>query len=225
MTRSLGEWVLRAAGGYTGRANSALAVGDPGLPLPDALDRVIAFAAEQGIPPVVQAVLGGPVDVHLAELGWVVNTAHKKGHEVSVLVSPLDPGRPVRAGVCSTPPEGWFDLTVGGDPTPAQVAVLTGGPVVGFAGLRSGGELVGAARGCVVGRRLHIGVLEVRADHRRRGHARDLLAALDTWAAGRGAGERVLQVAVHNQVALALYGRLGYAESHRYRYWVPASTA
>jgi hypothetical protein len=26
----LGEWTLRAAGGFTGRANSCLAVGDPG---------------------------------------------------------------------------------------------------------------------------------------------------------------------------------------------------
>ena len=33
----LGGWLLRAAEGFTGRANSALAVGDPGLPLADAL--------------------------------------------------------------------------------------------------------------------------------------------------------------------------------------------
>ena len=29
----LGDWLLRAAEGFTGRANSALAAGDPGLPL------------------------------------------------------------------------------------------------------------------------------------------------------------------------------------------------
>ena len=33
-TEPLGEWRLRAVAGFTGRANSALPVGDPGLPLP-----------------------------------------------------------------------------------------------------------------------------------------------------------------------------------------------
>ena len=47
----LGEWELRAAGGFTGRANSALPLGDPGMPLPDAVDRVVAWYAERGLRP------------------------------------------------------------------------------------------------------------------------------------------------------------------------------
>ena len=39
-TEPLGEWRLRAAAGFTGRANSALPVGDPGLPLPEAVAAV-----------------------------------------------------------------------------------------------------------------------------------------------------------------------------------------
>ncbi|MFD0595838.1 hypothetical protein ACFQZ4_28950 [Catellatospora coxensis] len=50
MVEELGAWRLRAAGGYTGRANSALPVGDPGLPLPEAIDAVVAFYRRQGLP-------------------------------------------------------------------------------------------------------------------------------------------------------------------------------
>jgi hypothetical protein len=39
-TQRLGEWLLRAAQGFTGRANSALPLGDPGMPLPEAVAAV-----------------------------------------------------------------------------------------------------------------------------------------------------------------------------------------
>ena len=46
----LGRWLLRAAGGFTGRANSALAIGDPGLPLAAALDQVGRWYQARGLP-------------------------------------------------------------------------------------------------------------------------------------------------------------------------------
>ncbi|EWC61248.1 GCN5-related N-acetyltransferase [Actinokineospora spheciospongiae] len=270
VTRPLGRWLLRASGGYTGRANSALAVGPPGVPLPAALRAVVSFSAEHGIRPYVQAVVGDEVEAALPGLGWEVNLAHPKGAESAVLTSVLGSGpgrapvggtgvevggagvgtpgvggpgvegsgvgapgvaRPGAEGlgvsgsgveVVGSPPPGWFELAVGGEPSAAQRAVLTSGPRVGFACLREGGAVVGVARGCVVDDHLHIAVLEVRSGHRRRGCARRLLAGLDAWATAHGARRRVLQVATHNEGALALYRGLGYVESHRYRYWVPA---
>ena len=366
VTRPLGRWLLRASGGYTGRANSALAVGPPGVPLPAALRAVVSFSAEHGIRPYVQAVVGDEMEAALPGLGWEVNLAHPKGAESAVLTSVLgagpgwapavgmgvevggagvgtpgaegpgagapgvgwpdlsgpgvarpgaegpgaggsgvgapgvgvarsgpgvsgsgagvpEVGRPDVSGpgvevgglgvdvpspaglgasspgagrpgvggpgvnapgtagpgvegssvggsgvsgsgveVGESPPPGWFELAVGGEPSAAQRAVLTSGPRVGFASLREGGAVVGVARGCVVDDHLHIAVLEVRSGHRRRGCARRLLAGLDAWAAAHGARRRVLQVATHNEGALALYRGLGYVESHRYRYWVPA---
>ena len=42
---ALGEWRLREAAGFTGRANSVLPVGDPGVPLDEALAAVTGFYA------------------------------------------------------------------------------------------------------------------------------------------------------------------------------------
>ena len=66
----LGEWTLRAAGGFTGRGNSCLAVGDPGLPLPTAAARIVRYAAEHGIPPWAQVITGSPEEQGLVALGW-----------------------------------------------------------------------------------------------------------------------------------------------------------
>ena len=49
----LGDWLLRAAGGFTGRANSALPLGDPGLPLDDALAEVTRWYRDRGLPPMI----------------------------------------------------------------------------------------------------------------------------------------------------------------------------
>jgi hypothetical protein len=50
---ALGRWLLRSAGGFTGRANSALAVGDPGLPLAGAIGEIGRWYRARGLPAMV----------------------------------------------------------------------------------------------------------------------------------------------------------------------------
>ncbi len=66
----LGEWTLRSAGGFTGRANSCLAVGDPGVGYPEAAARIRRYAAEHGIAAWAQVVAGSAEDRGLRDLGW-----------------------------------------------------------------------------------------------------------------------------------------------------------
>lgn len=223
--RALGGWRLRAAGGFTGRANSALAIGDPDGPVRRALESVCEFAHAHGIEPMVQAILGDAVEDVLASSGWVPHDDHPAGNEVSVLLGPLgraEEHAPTR--VLGTPTPGWWELTVGTtEPTDAQRHVLTGRPPAGFGVAEDGGSTTGAVRGVLVGDVLHVARLAVRPELRRGGLATALMGAIGGWAAGLGATRCALQVSVRNSGALALYERLGFREHHRYRYWVPAA--
>jgi hypothetical protein len=72
-TEPLGEWSLRAAAGFTGRANSALPLGDPGRPLPDAVTAVEAWYRARNLRPMIVLPDGaGPAHLedHLTERGW-----------------------------------------------------------------------------------------------------------------------------------------------------------
>jgi ribosomal protein S18 acetylase RimI-like enzyme len=222
----LGDWRLRAAGGFTGRANSALTLGDPGLSVDSALGVVRSFAASHGIPATAHVVVGSPVEPALVAAGWVVNADHPGGGESVVMVGAL-------GGLAGSVPGGvvvldrvvddWWPLAVGADsPTPAQHRVLSGGDRVGFGLARDDlGRVVGVVRGAVVGDLLHVARLAVAPGRRRGGLGSGLLAALAGWGAGLGARRCVLQVAVHNRGAVALYSGLGCRPHHGYRYWIP----
>src|SRR6478735_6710741 len=75
---ALGDWVLRSAGGFTGRANSALVVGDPTLPVGKAIDYVEHWYAERDAAPLFQvpgepgfSVADVPAGAALLERGYL----------------------------------------------------------------------------------------------------------------------------------------------------------
>ncbi|MCG5469050.1 GNAT family N-acetyltransferase [Micromonospora sp. LAH09] len=68
----IGDWLLRSADGWTGRANSALPIGDPDRPLAAAVDEVERWYAEQGQPAMINTPLplAAPVGTELDARGW-----------------------------------------------------------------------------------------------------------------------------------------------------------
>jgi ribosomal protein S18 acetylase RimI-like enzyme len=218
----LGEWRMRAAAGFTGRANSTLTLGDPGVRIADALVRTVSFAESHGIQPCAHVVVGSPAEVEIARQGWIVDEDHPGGAESLVMTGPITPGTFEGAQIHDSPPPGWWELAAGTSrPTTAQRHVLGSLAGVGYGGVVRDGQLVAAVRGMVVGDLLHIARLAVRPSHRRQGLALGLLKALYTWADEHGARRQALQVAEHNIAAINLYSELGCTEHHRYRYWIP----
>ena len=71
----LGGWLLRAAGGFTGRANSALPLGEPGMPTERAVDEVEVWYRRRGLKPMIAIATGlgadgSALDHLLARRGW-----------------------------------------------------------------------------------------------------------------------------------------------------------
>jgi ribosomal protein S18 acetylase RimI-like enzyme len=220
----LGDWALRAHGGVTGRANSAMAVGDPGMPLAVALARTTEWYADRGLPPLLQLPLADPANQPMAEAGW------DRAHVTVVQVAPIEPvlaslGAPagLRAALAPTPSPEWLslmhDLDV--DDPSAHIAILTGPQVVGFVTVyddRTGGEPVGIGRVSVEGSWAGITSVDVAPSARRRGVGSAVMGALLVWAGEQGAESSYLQVRAGNSAALRLYDALGYVTHHPYCY-------
>lgn len=216
----LGDWLMRAADGFTGRANSTLTCGDPGMPIPDALAVAEGFAHQHGIKPTTHVVNGSRHERAIHDAGWKVDLDHPGGAESLVMTGPLEKFADGVAGNHDLP--GWWELTAGSEVSAAQRHVLGSGENVCFASISDNGTVIAAVRGAVVEDVLHVARLAVRPAHRRRGLARQLMGELAGWGLEQGATTCALQVAEHNEPAIRLYEELGCTEHHRYRYWVPA---
>ncbi|HCA85145.1 MAG TPA: GNAT family N-acetyltransferase, partial [Streptomyces sp.] len=112
-SESLGDWTLRAAGGFTRRANSVLPLGEgPGLPLDEALGRITDWYGHRGLPAYIQVSTGAEgtqelLAAELAERGWVREVP------VEVRIAALAPladaeGGPGRVRLTRTVGDGWL---------------------------------------------------------------------------------------------------------------------
>ncbi len=221
----LGEWTLRAGSGFTGRANSCLAVGDPGVPIARAAERIVAYAAAHAITPMAQVVTGSGPERALRALGWV--DTYIPTEVLAVRLTDLLADRPADPAVeiAARLEEAWlaaYHRSRANDADPAILrAILEGRPPLALASVRSGGATVAIARGHLSSPWLGLASIWTDADHRRRGHATAMITTLGHWAARQGARYAYLQVAAANTSAIAAYARLGFAPHHRYGYLRP----
>ncbi len=214
-------WFLRAGNGFTGRANSAVPLGEAATlePLP-AIER---WYAARNLP--LRLLL--PDRLGTVPAGW------RTWDEVAVLAADLDnivlPQGDSIVTVTETPSPGWLascryrggGLPPGAQPVLEQVV----GGVVGFGSIGTDAPIA-IVRAALTGApdgRIWVGLtaVEVAPEHRRHGLGTLICVEMLRWARKLGATHSYLQVAVDNEPALAMYRRLGYLEHHHYRYAAP----
>lgn len=224
-----GGWLLRAAGGFTGRANSCLPLDDPGVPVADAVAAVESWYRERGLVPAFQVPepLGRSLGPVLDARGWPApeDRTFVMVAPVSVVLGSERAGLPL-VRVDDRPDDDWLaGYHYRGGELPAHaVDVLVNADAAGFASVDDDGVRVAIARGAVSsapsGRRwLGVTAVEVAPSARRRGLGGHIVAGLAAWAERRhGATDVYLQVAEPNEPARATYRKAGFAEHHAYHY-------
>lgn len=221
----LGEWTLRAGGGFTGRANSCQAVGDPGLPVVEAAARIVAYASEHRIAPMAQVVRDSDADRALRGLGWT-DTYEPTEVLVARLADFLGSALPSpEVKVSEIWEQEWLAAYRDSRPNRADPAlleqILAGNPPRAFAWAVADGTIVAIGRGHLSEDWLGLASIWVRPEHRRRGLATAMMRNLGHWAARGGARYLYLQVAAANTAAIGAYERLGLVEHHAYGYLRP----
>lgn len=190
----LGEWELRTEpeprDRIRKRANSCLAMGDPGVPLAEAAATVLAFYAAHDRPAMVQVESDSDTERGLLDAGW------------SVL------------------PEGESLFMLGSVSRVRRLAGDGAGATVEVDGRRAAASIDDLAhvKGSVDGDWLGIHGLYVAPESRRQGLARSVMDALLEWGAEQGATTVWLHVETDNEPAIRLYESLGLTVHHGCRY-------
>lgn len=220
----LGGWHLRAAGGHTSRANSALPLGDSGKPLDQTLKVVREWYAERGLPGLVSTVDGSPLDQAIADLGNP-ETERPALRQIAPIAPALETLRSSTepshiAKITTELPENYFDTYRRGAGIPEFTTILTSGDaLIAFAVVRGDkGEALSVGRVAIDTGTGYAGIAAVATaqDARRRGLARIVLRDLLAFASEHGAENTYLEVEEDNVPALTLYASLGYTTAHRY---------
>lgn len=190
----LGTWELRFEPAPVDRprkrANSCLAMGDPGLPLADAQARVLSFYRDRGREPLVQVETDTDIEAWFEDAGWTP----VEGGDALFLLGSLSRARRLLGATADA------ELTVDGPRAQGRVDELASG------------------KAALDGDWLGVHDLAVEPEVRRRGLGRAVLGALLEWGAEQGATTVWLHVETGNEPGISLYASLGLTVHHGCRY-------
>lgn len=229
----LGDWILRAASGFSRRANSALAIGSSGTCLDGSLDRLCEWYRARDIEPCIKITpLASPdLDAALDARRWTVATP---AHVMRARLPSPEPGK-APAGMTDSvmaidpaPSEEWLESLFdwnGVDPRARRShrELFDRMPSPRFASWRSSGRLEAVCTAVVLGSSAHLYDFVVAPDARRRGIGEAFLVELLRILSAGGAQDATLQVLRSNTPAISLYRKTGFVESHPYHYRVGPS--
>jgi N-acetylglutamate synthase len=218
-------WLLRFAGGYTKRANSATPLVADTRNLAGRVERVERRYAARGLPPIFRLLsFAAPpgLDALLAARGYLrVDESLVLAGDAAAL------GAAAASALAAASRDDWlpcYERWSGADPARRELhrAILAAiEPPCLYALREKDGRPIACGLGVCDGTLVGLFDLAVAPEARRQGHGTALVRAICAWGQAQGAARAYLQVVEHNQAAHRLYGALGFREAYRYWYRVP----
>lgn len=218
----IGGWWLRHAPGCSWWIGSVLPHGDTGATRAEVealISAAEAYTAEHDIPTMLQ-MTPGAIHPHLD--GILETRGYERQASVSLQtattaeVLELSRRGSLRVRLDERPTREWFDVwhgVAGGNPEPQwRLLQRITAERTAYASVELGDETVAVGRAVAEDDWAGVFGMATRPVARGKGAAGAVLAALADWAAQNDAPQMYLQAEHENQVAMRLYGRVGFSE-------------
>lgn len=220
-TLEIGGWLLRFTDGFSHRGNSVAALGFEGADLQAQIALVeIAYFA-RGLTPLFQITpLTRPPNLEAT----LIARGYLRDSPTNVMVADAVKGEASGVTLTREPDASFKTLVVSGSHSPAdgceRLDVLSriAAPHI-FASIHENGNVIACGMCTAMNGWGGINLMRTHPDHRRKGHAARILAALASWAGQQGAAKLYLQVEEANAPACALYAKAGFADAYSYRFY------